>query len=481
MPTICVKPSPNIFKQLAHTNQDFCGLLSEFIDNAIAEMQGGSVEVCITIGGPWVKISGKNNSNNRLDAKKAFICVEDNANGIPFEKLADALSPAALAGNDGGLHEHGVGMKTAIAGLRGDNGSFLLTTRTKGMKKAVQIQELGFGDIPYSEIDDFPKHGSTIRVDGLSGIVPLQRTIYTRDVIPTLGAKYRLYLNETSRIGKRLTLKLKLVNENGSIIHVQNIDPIIPLYSGGYPNIIKNKTFSGDGWSALVRVGDPITVAECTANQIEIGKFHPYPHGSSKIDIIMHNRVIKQCDHRYLGWHKFTSSAFFAIRGEIELLEGFETSFTKDGIQETLAFQQLKEEVCCVIEPSLSNRKGDKAYTREADLVAKLYTILSQGLGRNVKREYSIEASAGHVDLVVDGVAWECKLGQADGQNAFQLLWYVCFGADLSKDDGVLVASSFSPGCIETVNGIKEKFKVNITLKKWSDFGLTPVVEDSPN
>ena len=129
---IKIEPSNNLFKELGNNTYDFVDLISEFIDNSIAaKVENKILNVKIVIG------------LSRYDEKKSYLSIKDDAQGISQEFLGQALSPGATSGGKT-LNEHGLGMKQAIAAL----GTLeYLRTKTKVAEKAIQINELRFGEI----------------------------------------------------------------------------------------------------------------------------------------------------------------------------------------------------------------------------------------------------------------------------------------------------------------------------------------------
>jgi DNA gyrase/topoisomerase IV subunit B len=78
-----VNPSTKIFTELGYNTYEYIDLISELIDNSIAaRIENQLLEVRIAIG------DSKNPS-------RRFFKIKDNASGIPFEILGEAISPGA--------------------------------------------------------------------------------------------------------------------------------------------------------------------------------------------------------------------------------------------------------------------------------------------------------------------------------------------------------------------------------------------------
>ena len=93
-----VNPSNNIFKELGNNTYDYKDLLSELIDNSVAQrIQGKQLDINIDIF---------------IDITKAPIefLIQDTAKGINREDFGICITPAGKL-SSGGLNEHGLGMK----------------------------------------------------------------------------------------------------------------------------------------------------------------------------------------------------------------------------------------------------------------------------------------------------------------------------------------------------------------------------------
>jgi hypothetical protein len=259
-----VKPHTNLFTELGRNTYDYVDLLSELVDNAIAaRLDDRLLEVKITLG------QSKNPEHR-------FFKIQDNASGIPLEKLGDAISPGALGGGTS-LNEHGLGMKEAVASM-GTLGYLL--TKTESQQVAYKIDRFDWGKLPVQEMKVEWKNGTEIYIKDLKPIVDFSKTNYTRSYVKVLGARYRRFLRPDN---PRLSLIIEMVDVDNDESEKTSwgITQVKPVYF--HPKtrlnapVIEREKFKGDGWEAELTFG----YAPTDDQYKELGldspdKFHPY-------------------------------------------------------------------------------------------------------------------------------------------------------------------------------------------------------------
>lgn len=469
--SIEVVPSSNIFEQLGNGNSNFVSMIAELIDNPLAEASDGQCSVSIDILGPW----GPN--NNSLDLKKAFVIVKDDAKGIPLAVLPKALSPAALAqGNADSLHEHGMGMKNAIASI-GELKT--LTTKTLEDRLAYQINKLKFGTIPVEEVVWDVTQGTEIIIKNLKACVPYRKEDFTTRVIPHLGAKYRLFLDH-GNANVNLSLRLTLRDLDGEIKtdvsgkeYDWTIEPVYPRYQNEDPKV--DKYLTGKDWAARVKFGFAPSLDEITALGLKrYEKTHPYHPYARTIDIIMHGRVIQHVKLSELDVRYGQGAVLVPALGEVFLMKGFETSFTKDGILNDRNFMEFKRDLDELINPVITAKlDNDKIKVQEAEMIDRIYEHQTKTEDRVCIKQYPIEACGCRVDLLCDNEVWEIKTEMADAQDVYQVLLYVEMSNDtIKKDRARLIAKDFSSGAKETAKFVDKKHGVKIKLLTLDDMNL---------
>jgi|GEM_PF-1339212 len=461
---IKVEPSNNIFKELGNNNYNFVELLSELIDNSLAaRLEEKLLNVQISIG---------YSESNPTDS---YLIIKDNAKGINYEALGSAISPAAQSGG-GGINEHGLGMKQAVASL----GTLkYLATKYHESLDTMYVYKFAYGEIDV-EIEENSKdeHGTTIYVENIKPIVPIPQQKYTMSILPYLGAKYRRYLKEDNTKMKISIALLDIdnIDENGnpSTIFNKVVEPIKPVYF--HPNERKNKpyrkrTFKGVGWEALFTFGYAPTDEEYDELGMEKPEnYMPYYVSINKqgFDLIEFERVVNFAQLASIGIVNNVHNDYNYIRGEIELIRGFETSTTKNYFIRNEHFMQLTNSIRDFLkEERLLERKNDPSEIPESLLRDRLadYLLTNPLYFKNeVRTEYSVGRLNGYIDVFADNTeAWEVKKGQCSGTDIYQLFAYMDMGG-IQK--GFLLANEFTTGAEEAREFINTKHKVNITFVK---------------
>ena len=463
---ITVAPSDNVFDELGNNNYDYKDLLSELVDNSLAAREDGQqVNVRITLYD-----SSEDPATNRL-------VVWDDASGIPKESLGSAISPAALQ-TSGSLNEHGLGMKQAIAGL-GKLES--LTTKTASNRFAVSIREFKFGEIYPHEFEarDWA-HGTEIVIRDLNRVVATRPNIYTRDIVPYLGARYRKYLAPGNPIANIL-IQIVDVDDGNTAAYAKAIEPVAPIYY--HPNTHKNspvidhEEFNGDGWSATLVFGyAPETEYEWDELGLDsVSRFHPYHSSLSKqgLDVILNNRVIMFHQLPELRFVGTRHNDYNAVRGEIILGHGFKTAITKNNIIRTEHWEEMLNEVKYFLENGnyIKSRTYPTALP-EAALRDRLTVWLKDNAlapRQSVAKEYAVEALGGKIDILADGEAWELKREDAYGLDVYQLFGYLDMGG---WQTGYLVAKSFRESAYRAQEHINKNHNVDIQLVPLEQFPI---------
>ena len=466
-----VNPSNKLFEELGDNNYDDVDLISELIDNSIAaKLKDTKLKVFIEIG-----ISEEN-------PEKSYFVIKDNASGIKFEELGDAISPGAKANSSGkSLNEHGLGMKQAIAAT----GKLeYLKTKTKHENEAVVINKFSFGNIEYNcEKVDW-KHGTEIKVINLKEILPKTWRIYNERIKSYLGARYRRFLKTDDPLMK---IEFKWVNLDQKESNTFQVIPIKPIYFHPYRRenrpVVLKKEFVGIDWVAELTFG---YAPENEEEYKELGlpvpkKYEPY-YVSMKhqgLDIIKNDRIVQFHQLSEIGLVNVTHPNWNRMRGEIDLIEGFSTAITKNKIVEKSNFKELVAEVKAFLNKEHLIKK--RTYPEEIPEVAlrdRLKNHLEESefhRYKKVTKEYSVQGLSGFIDLYSEGDAWEIKVQQASGLDVYQLFAYMDMG-DLNK--GFLVADSYSSGAEEAAKFIEKKHKKEIKLIKKEQFPINHPLSD---
>ena len=464
-----VVPSNQIFKELGNNTYNYLDLISELIDNSIgAKYNNKKVNVNIEIG-----ISD-------VDRSKSYFLIRDDCKGISPEKLASAISPAANSGGDS-LHEHGLGMKQAIAAIGTLN---YLATKTLEEDKAILVDEFRFGLYTPRRVEVDWKSGTEICIGNLNDIVKTSSQSFTMNIVPYLGARYRKYLTENN---PRLSICIQLLSldnrdESGDsiVINEWSVTKVEPVYF--HPNsrsnmpIVENKEFKGRGWKAELTIGyAPQDIEYEYLNIVKPKSFEPYHVSISKqgFDLIKSERVIKFHQLSEMRLIPTRHNKYNFIRGEINLISGFTTAITKNSIIDNEQFDELKNQIKLFLdEKNFLNKKTYPDELPEALLrdrfahVLKTHTLFKKN---DVRTEYTVGNLNGKIDILADQEAWEIKTGLVNGLDVYQLFAYMDMG---ELNTGYLLAKEISTGAKGAIEHIKVKHGKSITFVPISDFNI---------
>lgn len=475
MMEINIEPSNRIFEELGNNSYDFLDVISELIDNSIsAHTRDSILNIDIVIG-----LSKQPN--------KAYFKISDTASGIEAEKLAFALSPAATSGGMT-LNEHGLGLKQAVASLGEID---YIITKTKQAKQAIRVESLRFGRIPVLYNDVAWEQGTEICVKNLKNIIPTKHSTITKITVPALGARYRRFLRVDN---PRLTLTLHMCDIDGLIpklIKSWDVSEVKPVYF--HPNIRQNKPivfkeqFKGKGWQAELTFGYAPTHHEYEEMGLDVVmNYDPYhvTLNNQGLDIFKNDRIIKFHQLSELGITPVRHNSFNHIRGEINLINGFTTSITKNHIVHDRHFNELLVQIReFVKEKNLVNRKHYAKVLSEALLRDRLAKVMKENTffaRENIQTEYAIGGLGGYADIRTDTDVWELKIKPACGLDIYQLFAYMDMG---NISSGYLVAPEFKTSAISAAEHIRTKHGVYLELVSLSNLPINnaPNMEELKN
>lgn len=503
---ISVPPSNNIFGELKKTSSDynFRVALSEIIDNSIGSMVGTECDVNVNVQGNWTE----GNQNSLSLDKDAKIIISDNASGISLDKIGFALSPAGLANKQkNSLHEHGMGLKTALRNLGTSEildthgnivsiGDFQILTAPIDSDKVYLIDKMNYNDLSIYETNDksyfVEGHGTIITILNLDKIFTARKD-YSRILIPFLGQRYQQILSGIH--GKKLKLTIMLTSKNGTIIKSDGremkfeVQPVKPVWASEFP-AKTSKLPMGTGakfkdWSAEIKFGYNPSEDELMlfTNYEDIYKpyaksTHPYNINSQKIDIFANDVLLCQKDFSWLFDIQDGSVARYfrntRPRLQVFLYRGFQSSFTKNDVQDSINLGALKEAIRSELSPFLEDKywpKGDTEEKLKDELTPKLEKFYN-----DVQREVNMPDCGLRADYslfnpkLAQKEIWEVKIGEAGAPDFIQLLGYL-MTSDIKN--GVLLAKSFNDHVNNLAKDVNKNFStygISIRLEPLATF-----------
>lgn len=453
-----VGPSERVFDVLGNNDYNDVDLISELIDNAVAaRLNDQNLEIYIEVG-----LSDK-------DPTRSYFIIRDNASGIPFAELPEAISPAgSTSGSDHPLNEHGLGMKQAVSAA-GELAH--LKTKPTDEDSATVIHQFTYGDIDYETEDVDWEHGTEIKITNLNEILRNSAQVYDCRIKTYLGARYRRLLGHP-RDNLNITLKWKDID--GGQTRKITPDDVRPVYF--HPNtrvndpVVHKKEFSGsegDGWKVELTFG---YAPDGQSQYDSLGlsrpkKYEPYYKALSNqgLDLIQNNRVIQFAQLEEIGLVNSTHPQYNRIRGEIDLLEGFSTAITKNRIVGGAEFEAMRKEIRRFLkENAYLEEESVPNQIPEACLRDRLAGLLPNAPHNytDIETEYAVGGLTGFIDILADDEAWEIKVNQASGLDVYQLFAYMDMG---EFDKGHLISDGVTTGASEAIKHIEKEHNKEIS------------------
>lgn len=468
-----VSASDRVFDVLGNNDYNDVDLISELIDNAVAARVGNQdLDIRIEVG-----LSQK-------EPEKSYFIIRDNASGISFDDLPDAISPAGSTSNSGHpLNEHGLGMKQAVSAAGELD---YLKTKPSGEDSATVVREFSYGEIDYETEDVDWEHGTEIKIKDLKEILRESAQVYSCRIRTYLGARYRRLLG---RPENNLNIQIKWKDLDDGETRKINPDDVRPIYF--HPStrvndpVVHKQEFvgtEGDGWKVKLTFGyAPKDDSEYDSLGINTPKnYEPYYRGLSNqgLDLIQHNRVIQFHQLHEIDLVNSQHPQYNKIRGEIELLEGFSTAITKNRIIGGVEFDAMTKKVREFLqENDYLEEESVPGQIPEHCLRDRLADLLEKPPydRDDIETEYVVGGLEGFVDVLADGETWELKVNQASGLDVYQLFGYMDMG---DFDKGYLVSDGITTGGSEAIKHIEANHDKEITTVDRFDMAINHSMSD---
>ena len=486
-------PAPESYRTSGKTNYTYEEARAEFIDNSISA-RTSEAQLKVT-----VKVYIHDNVAKRIE-------IRDNGRGIPEEAIESVIALGKTHGQ-GDFNEHGMGLKQAAWWI-GDRHSISTTTND-----ALNI--LHFSPLSHeTEVTDLDKPTGTasfteISIDVRDGstFVPQETRAY-KNLILQLGARYRRFLHTPNgEVPATLLLNYETYSKEGAetdyvLSKTERVFPVFPLYykaGTDQPYLNKKRVKATDGsWEIELTLGlaptseQHDTLGTPTENRPSLG--HPYYVGISKqgLDLMIKGRVLQFHQLSEIGLVGQRHNSFNFIRGEINLLSGFKTQRTKNGLMtDTAHWPQMIQKVASIMkgdDPDIKigrNLLDKKIMDDEVpDVDEIIYQRRIANMLRKVpvmnqnKNDVAVEVQLGQgidvrADIVVGDTIWEIKKGESGPMDLMQLVMYLTI-TDLKK--GILVAQSFKQTTRTLLLMLNEKLGLQMTLQTHADLNIASQV-----
>lgn len=459
----------NLLHELGNNNLEFDENLNEFIDNTIqTAINAGlnSVKIDIFIG-----YSGKNPSKN-------YLKVIDNSCGMDLETLQNALSPGKISENVGGLHEHGMGLNTAISGI-----GILdyITTKTKICDYALKCDAYKVNvELPVDRVswEHDSVSGTEICIKNVKPNMSWSRREDYSLVKKKLAYKYRYFISndfETKVDDYRpqilplddayLEIRIIMHDIDKDKTHTEIVEPLWPAYA--HPETKENKPwvekkiFEGKSWKACLVIG----YAPFKTDIDKQGKRLEYKHPTglrAGLDVIIHKKILMSKVTKEIGIDlQKEGNSWMKPIGELHLLEGFKTTSVKNCVQKDENFHELVECLGKYLKETEFFKLAPKSRNEE-EVCDKLIRVIKQCYDdslKNIEKGYKPGDVGFPRDLTLfyeDGKKeiWEVKTEEASAIDVLQPFGYMLSNEEYGKS-AVLVAKKFQ----QSAYLIQEKLK----------------------
>jgi hypothetical protein len=500
---IQIRANDNSIRSLADVNISPSTALCELINNSIQAAEDKDVDSIIHIDYEF--------DDDNKSMLRSF-CIRDESGGIERNNIQAALTPGYRTSKKLTLSEHGLGLNVALEFLTKDNGTFKLVSHLDN--GSYMINEQVSYEHPTTLYDHDPKE----KPNGLEVVItnPSLDDLSYPQRADSKGfkfwmeccAKYRFKHSAFIDRGRRFEIIFSY--RCGDRFSTRRFSPV--------GHVLKNPIAGDASWLTRFELQDEdmkvqfnLGVAETNkdkyryelANRNLINRsMHPY-HGSDAIgfETIYKDVVITRPSLKTLGIGKSLVGGNYALlsllRGEMIILEGGKSVFTKDGVQRSEKLTRIKDRAVAIFngkEPhphtgkevnymkdyvhSTNYSKGD---VPKEDIIKYRHREILESIGLTVRQE---ETNAyGIVDMVVDNKVLEHKREQSTTSDVLQIIKYMVALHGKSQIEGYqLWAPSHSDKARIFLSELKENiFKEGlptIELKKLTPSILNPNVTE---
>jgi hypothetical protein len=484
---ITAAPAPESYPTSGRTNYTYEEALAEFIDNSISARDLGEQLKVV------VRVYIEKNVPVKLS-------VEDNGIGIPEESIPSVIALGKTIGN-GSFNEHGMGLKQA-AWWMGD--SHAITTTTASAQYIVTFSPLNHETtVSYTDKPAGTKSFTKLEIQIRPGstFIP-QETRACKNLLLQLGARYRRFLHSTTGGQPDLILVYETFSKDEgepdfTQAKSERVSVVSPFYyraGNDAPFLDRCKVKADDGsWEIELTLGLAPTEEQHdklgTPPDARPKKGHPYYVGLDKqgLDLMIKGRVLKFHQLSEIGLVPARHNSFNHVRGEINLLSGFKTQRTKNGLlTDSKNWPDMIARVKRIMEnedPKVKIGRNllaridddDLSDVDEAIYQWRIAKMLKKVENWNPKKEpVNAEVQLGQgidvrSDIVVGETIWEIKKGESTPHDLMQLVMYLTI---TGYKTGYLVAQSFKASTPALNEVIKSKLGLNIRLHTHADLNI---------
>jgi len=477
--TFKIDACDNILRKFSDLDLDQWNVITEFINNSIAEAEKQNVSLYVDIEFNFSE------DDNRLDS----IVIKDQSGGIKIGDIATCLKPADVKNTAITLNEHSMGLNIGIEFMTQNGGEYSLKSYTKG--GAYEITELPSieKEMHAFKIENNQPSGLHLEFSNINN--SLASLEYPTSHMSTLWnyfwthccAKYRYMYNHFNENGKDFNINIKATQGSKTLLRkYAPIKPFLKNKANGLDEWTTSFTLKSDNYEILFNIGrandDKKDYDQKIHGNIINAQNHPYRKSSNVcgFDIIYQDVVIDMMSTKYLK--KLTSSDavitnhWNLFRGEIIIIKGGRSTVTKDKIIEDAELLQLIYRALNIIsgehihpvtgiklnymEKFIKTSEGSGNNLPSEKVIKYRYRQYFESTDRSVSQEETCEA--GRIDMIIDKEKiLEHKIKRSAPRDVEQLLRYLVYKPDIKTGE------LHAPEHPDSVKGYCEK--INEILK----------------
>ncbi|ARV14966.1 ATP-binding protein [Polaribacter sp. SA4-12] len=355
---VSIKIQTGVYGQFRNLNNTAWYALGEFVDNAVQSFENNKVRLYSVNDNYQFEV------RITIDKENDEIKIYDNAAGIDFKNFQRAFEPANIPIDNTGLHEFGMGMKTASIWL-----ADIWAVRTAGLnEKEERLVEFDLKKVLAEDKEilvvkkkekEVNNHFTELTLNKLSFNSPSNHQI---DKIKRhLVSIYRKFIRNGD---------MKLFINDDELIYEEPEILVAPFYKDKNGKLIewkKNISFTTGKYKATGFIGVLNTMSSSTINGLSLFRRGRVIEGSH--DEKYRPKVL--CGQN-------GSPRYKRIFGELEL-EGFSVSFNKGSFQEHEDLEALME----ALKAEISNKELD-LYTQAEKYIKPKTNFHNKTVGKSI-------------------------------------------------------------------------------------------------